>query len=112
MNKKGNAMMNFALYQLPETSTKIRDLYFLSPSEIKEISDEYELVATGQADSLSEVFSIGNGQFPRGHRGGWMKSVQPRRSVSVGDIIHDLDTDCMHVVARYGFDRIVMKESV
>ena len=104
-------MMNFALYQLPETSTKIRDLYFLSPSEIEEISDEYELVATGQADSLDEVFSMGNGQ-PSGHRGGCMKSVQPRHSVSVGDIIHDLDTDCMHVVARYGFDRIVMKESV
>jgi hypothetical protein len=111
MNKKGNAMMNFALYQLPETSSSIRDLYFLKPSEIEAISDEYELVAIGQADSLSEVFSMGNGQ-PSGHRGGCMKSLQPRRSVSVGDIIHDLDTDCVHVVARYGFDRIVMKESV
>ena len=103
-------MMNFAVYQLPEDSSSIRDLYFLKPSEIEAISDEYELVAIGQADSLDEVFSLGNGQ-PSGHRGGWMRSEKwPRRSVSVGDIIHDLDTDCTHVVERYGFARIVMKE--
>lgn len=101
--------MNFAVYQLPETSASIRDLYFLKPAEIEAISDEYELVAIGQADSLSEVFSLGNGQ-PSGHRGGWMRSEKPRRSVSVGDIIHDLDTDCTHVVERYGFARIMMKE--
>lgn len=111
MNEKGNKMMHFAVYQLPETSTSIRDLYFLKASEIEAISGEYELVATGQADSLNEVFDMGNGQAP-GHRGGCMKSVQPMHSISVGDIIHNLDTDTAHVVAKYGFEEIVMKESV
>lgn len=109
-NTKGTNMMNFAVYQLPETSAFIRDMYFLKADEIAAISDEYELVATGQADSLNEVFSMGNGQAS-GHRGGCMRSVQPRRSVSVGDIIHNLETDETHVVARFGFEKITMKEA-
>lgn len=107
---KGTKMMNFAVYQLPETSAFIRDMYFLKADEIAAISDEYELVATGQADSLNEVFSMGNGQAP-GHRGGCMKSVQPMRSVSVGDIIHNLTTDETFIVARFGFEKINMMEA-
>jgi hypothetical protein len=31
-------------------------------------------------------------------------------SVSVGDIVHNLDTDETFVVARFGFEKITMKE--
>jgi hypothetical protein len=38
-------MKRFALFQLPEESKFIRDLYFMSAKEIAEISDEYRMVA-------------------------------------------------------------------
>lgn len=111
MNEKGNTVMNqYAVYQLPEGSKFIRDLYFMSAKEIAEISDEYEFVARIDARSLDEVFRIGN--FVCLEDETLRQVFGSMHSISVGDIIHNLDTDTAHVVAKYGFEEINMKESV
>ena len=111
MNEKGNAMMNqYAVYQLPEESKFIRDLYFMKSDEIEKISDEYEFVARIDARSLDEVFRIGNFVCPEDDT--LRTVIGSMHSISVGDIIHNLDTDETYVVARYGFEPITMKESV
>jgi hypothetical protein len=106
MNKKGNEMTKYAIYQLPETHAMIRDMYFLKPAEIEAISDEYELVGTTEAADLNGVFF--NGNVDRDS----ITVLGDMHSISVGDIIHDLDVDAMFVVERYGFARIMMKEAV
>jgi len=103
-------MSAYAVYQLPEDNAMIRELSFLKPSEVEAISDEFELVARIDARSLDEVFRIGN--FVSEEDESLREVVGTMRSISVGDIIHDLDTDCVHVVERYGFARIMMKEAV
>jgi hypothetical protein len=111
MNEKGNKMMNqYAVYQLPEDSPYIRDMYFMKSDEIEKISDGYELVARIDARSLDQVFRIGNFVCPEDDT---LRQVfGSMRSISVGDIIHNLDTDETFVVAKYGFDPITMKEDV
>lgn len=103
-------MMNFAIYQLPEGNANIRDLYFMTISEIEEISDQYEVVARITARSKDEAFRIGN--FICEEDATKIEVVGEMRSISVGDIIHDLDTDETHVVGRIGFSQIMMKEAV
>ena len=53
-------MKRFAVFQLPEESKFIRDLYFMSAKEIAEISDEYRMVALVNAKTLDDVFTVGN----------------------------------------------------
>ena len=103
-------MNQYAVYQLPEGSKFIRDLYFMNAKEIAEISDEYEFVARIDARSLDEVFRIGN--FVCLEDETLRQVFGSMHSISVGDIIHNLDTDTAHVVAKYGFEEINMKESV
>jgi hypothetical protein len=111
MIKKGNEMTKYTVYQLPETSSSIRDLYFLKPAEIEAISDEYELVATVTAKSLEDVFHLGNFMgCDLDDNESKIEIHGPMHSVSVGDIIHNLDTDETFVVARFGFEKITMKE--
>jgi len=99
----------FAVYQLSDENPKIRDMYFMTSEEIAEISDEYDLVARIDGRSLDEVFRIGNFVCPEDDT---LRQVfGSMRSISVGDIIHNLDTDETFVVAKYGFDEINMKES-
>jgi hypothetical protein len=106
-NKKGNQMNRYAIFQLSDENPKIRDMYFLNSSEIEEISDEYELVGIIRAKNLEQAFTIGNV---------WAKDrieiVGDMRSVSVGDIIQNMETDETHVVDRIGFVKINMKEVV
>ena len=106
-NKKGKEMSKskFAVYQIPEDNPKIRDMYFMNPLEIEAISDEYELVGLIEASDLEQAFTIGNI---------WAKNkievVGDMRSVSVGDIIENLETGVTHVVDNIGFVKINMKE--
>ena len=100
-------MKRFALFQLPEESKFIRDLYFMSAKEIAEISDEYRMVALVNAKTLDDVFTVGN-VGPESK----IERVEPMHSVSVGDIIKDVIDDKTFVVAKYGFEEINMKESV
>ena len=103
-------MNQYAVYQLPEDNQYIRDVYFMTPDEIEKISDGYEFVARIDGRSLDDVFRIGNFVCPEDET---LRQVfGDMRSVSVGDIIHNLDTDETYVVAKYGFEPIVMKESV
>ena len=107
MIDKDIQMKRFAVFQLPEESKFIRDLYFMSAKEIAEISDEYHMVALVNAKTLDDVFTVGN-VGPESK----IERVEPMHSVSVGDIIQDVIDDKTFVVAKYGFEEINMKESV
>ena len=102
-------MQRYAVYQLPFENPKIRDLSFMDPFEIEAISDEFEVVATVDARSLEEVFRIGN--FVSEADSTLIEVVGEMHSISVGDIIHNLETDETHVVARFGFEKINMMEA-
>jgi hypothetical protein len=100
-------MKRFALFQLPEESKFIRELYFMSAEEIGQISDEYRMVALIDGKTLDDVFTIGNiGPESK------IERVEPMHSVSVGDIIQDVIDNKTYVVANYGFEEIDMKEVV
>jgi len=103
-NENKGTKMNYALYQVPFENDLIRDIRFMNPLQIEEVSDQFELVATVEADSLDQVFHYGNMKRSKFNVVGEMVSV------SVGDIIHNLDTDETHVVDNYGFIKITMKE--
>lgn len=98
-------MSKYAIYQLPDSNPKIRDLYFMEKNEIEKISDEYELVGIIEANDFEQAFTIGNI---------WAEDkievVGDMRSVSVGDILENLTTGVTMVVERYGFSEIVMRE--
>jgi hypothetical protein len=100
-------MKRFALFQLPEESKFIRDLYFMDSNEIAAISDEYRMVALIDGKTLDDVFTIGN-IGPESS----IERVESMHSVSVGDIIQDVIDDKTFVVAKYGFEEIDMKEVV
>lgn len=96
----------FAVYQLDFDDFRMRDMYFMSAKEIEAISDDYELVATIDANELEQAFTVGNiGPEARINR------VAPMRSVSVGDILEDLTSGKTYVVAKFGFEEIAMKEA-
>ncbi len=103
-------MVQYAIYQLPEDHANIRDLYFLNALEIQEISDQFEVVARIDARSLDDAFRIGN--FVCEEDATKIEVVGDMRSISTGDIIHNLDTDETHVVDRFGYIKINMKETV
>jgi len=97
-------MTKFALYQIPFENDLIRDIGFMNPLEIEAVSDQYELVGTVEAEDLDEVFFFGNMKREEFTLHGEMVSV------SVGDIIHNLETDETFVVQNYGFAKLNMKE--
>ena len=99
-------MNTYALYQIPFENDLIRDIRFMNPLEIEAVSDQFELVATVEADSLDQVFHFGNMQRSKFNIVGEMVSV------SVGDIIENLETGETHVVDNIGFVKINMKEAV
>ena len=103
-------MKKFAIYQLPEDNAKIRDLSFLNCDEIAEFSDEFELVGTIDANNINDVFRKGNGMCTEEEFGD-VHSFDTMHSVSVGDIILDIEEDRYLVVARFGFEPIDMKEA-
>jgi hypothetical protein len=111
MNKEGNKMTKYAVYQLPFEHKNARDLTFMAALEIEEISDQFELVAHIDASSFDDVFRISNccGEDPKLET--LIDRAEPMHSVSVGDILHDLETDETVVVANYGFAKIYMKEA-
>jgi hypothetical protein len=107
---KEKVMKEFAVYQLPESNPKIRDMYFMKSHEIEAMSDEYEFVAAVKANTLDEVFRIGNFVVEEDRNS--IAIMGEMHSISVGDIIQNVYTGETWVVAPYGFDPIDMKESV
>lgn len=103
-------MTRFAVYQLPFENPMIRELSFLNCDEVAEISDQFELVARVDARSLDQVFRIGN--FVCKEDETLIQILGEMHSISVGDIIQDMDEDRYFVVARFGFEPIEMKEAV
>ena len=101
-------LKKYAIYQLPFENEHTRDLSFMEASEIEAISDQYEFVAIIEAASLENVFLISNsGEYET-----LVERVQPMHSLSVGDIVHNLETDETFVVGSYGWWKINMKEAV
>ena len=100
----------YMIYQLPFDNENSRDLYFMEPNQIEEISDQFELVARVDARSMDEVFRIAN--FVCQEDESLIEIVGKMHSLSVGDIVHNLDTDETFVCANYGWNKINMKESV
>jgi hypothetical protein len=109
---KETTMTTYAIYQIPEDTPMnlIRDISFFTPAEVEAVSDQHEFVGTIEAKNLNQVFRIGNFECT-GDELDQVKSLPTMRSVSVGDIIHNLETDETHVVARFGFEKITMKEA-
>lgn len=103
-------MKEFAVYQLPSDHAKMRDMYFMKSDEIEALSDEYEFVAAVKAETLDDVFRIGNFVVEEDRNS--IAVIGKMRSISVGDIILNVYTDEAWVVAAYGFDPINMKEAV
>lgn len=113
MNKKGNTvskMQTYLIYQLPFENENTRDLSFMTPAEIESISDQFELVARVDARSLDTVFRIAN--FVSEEDESLIEVVGEMHSLSVGDIVVNLDTDESFVCLNYGWKKIAMKESV
>lgn len=102
---KGTKMSTFAVYQVPFENDLIRDIRFMDPLEIEAVSDQYELVGTVEAKNPEEVFHFGNIEREK------FTVVGEMVSVSVGDIIHNITTNETFVVARFGFEKINMKEA-
>jgi deferrochelatase/peroxidase EfeB len=109
MNEKGT-VMKYAIYQLPFENQNSRDLYFMNAKQIEEISDQFEMVAHVEARTMDEVFRIAN--FICESDADLIEVVGKMHSLSVGDIVHNLETDETFVVASFGFDKIDMKECV
>lgn len=101
-------MNQYAIYQLSDENPKIRDMYFMNAKEVEAISDEYDFVAAIKANTLDQVFRIGN--FICEDDAQFRAVIGQMRSISVGDIIHCLETGKTVVVARFGFEEINMKE--
>lgn len=66
--------------------------------------DVYDLAAFIHADDLNQVFEYGNVGGPEGS----VKPFARMRSVSVGDLIWCTEDKAMHVVARVGFEKVVL----
>ncbi len=103
-------MSTYLVYQLPFENENSRDLYFMNEIQIEEISDQFELVARVDARSMDEVFRIAN--FVCEEDASLIEVVGKMHSLSVGDIVCNLDTDESFVCASFGWKKINMKESV
>jgi hypothetical protein len=102
MNK---ATKTYAVYQVPFENDLIRDIRFMDPLEVEAVSDQFELVGTVEASGPEEVFYFGNMQRSKFTVLGEMVSV------SVGDIIEEIESGKTWVVDNIGFVLINMKEA-
>jgi hypothetical protein len=104
-------MNRYAIFQLSDDSSSFRDLYFMNTKQIEKISDEYEFVARIDARNLNEVFRIGNFVVEEDETLRDVR-VEGMRSISVGDIVQNIDDDKCFVCLRNGWEEINMKECV
>ena len=85
------------------------DIMFRPTKELVEsLSMEYSTVALVDATSLENVFLVGNSDQLETR----IQRFQEMRSISVGDVIHNLETDEMFYVDRVGFKPCELKEEV
>lgn len=103
-------MNSYLVFQLPFDNKNMRDMYFMNAKEIEAISDEYELVARIDARTADEAFRIGN--FVCEEDASLIEVVGDMHSISVGDILVNVTTGDEMIVAKFGFEKINMKESV
>lgn len=93
-------MKPFAVYQVSSDHELISDLMFRPTQDMVErLQEEYELVARIDANSLEHVYLVSNsGMFET-----LIERVAPMRSVSIGDVIYDIEADKYFCVDRCGF---------
>lgn len=102
----------FAIYQLPFENANSRELTFMSVKQVESISDQFELVAIIEARSRDHAFYISNCSGMEPELETLIDRIQPMHSMSVGDIVHDLETDECFLVRPVGWAKITMKEFV
>lgn len=103
-------MKSYLVFQLPFEHSLKRDLPLMEAFQIEELSDEYVVVARITARTADEAFRIGN--FVCEEDKDLIEIVGEMHSISVGDILVDLERDQAMVVADFGFTEITMKEWV
>jgi hypothetical protein len=93
----------FAIYQIRNSSIRRNsDVTFKpTPELVAAHAEDYKLVAHIDSwnGSLDNVFLIGNS----GEHEDLIDRKAPMHSISVGDVIKDLETGRLSVVDRYGF---------
>ena len=101
-------MTRYCVLQIQEDDVlRNTEIMFRPTRELVEsLSMEYATVAAIDARSLDEVYLIGNcGMYETK-----IERFQEMRSISVGDVIHNLETDEMFYVDRVGFMPCELKE--
>lgn len=111
--------MQYAVYQLHLSRRQIHDINtdgwekappnfmdikagYAKPEQYREAFPEYSHVCDIDAFSLNDVFEVGNiGPVERIHQ-----TETPMSSISVGDLIHAVETDRWYAVAPVGFEHI------
>jgi len=81
----------------------LKSKFIEQSSEVtKELMNEYDIVATVKASDLEDVFTAGNIEQER------LVRLNQMHSVSVGDIIHDVESNGWYLVAPFGFEEIIV----
>lgn len=112
-------MPSYLLYQIKLNTQQIqtqvfRDIKFdtmmLRDGEAQKPVDAacalnlYKLVALIAADNLEEAFSVGNG-YPNSRRSR-IEKFRPSSSVSVGDVLIDIEAEKAYACCSYGWQQI------
>lgn len=99
VNKHGREA---AIKQYPEYQTRMEVMFYGSEGFLSWMSEYYDAVCDVDADSLDQVFEIGN-IGPEC----LITRKKPMHSVSVGDIIRCNRTGTFHMVDGYGFTQLL-----
>ena len=104
-------MTRYCVLQIQEDDVlRNTEIMFRPTRELVEsLSMEYATVAAIDARSLDEVYLIGNCGMHDMYET-LIERFQEMRSISVGDVIHNLETDEMFYVDRVGFMPCELKE--
>tara|TARA_R110000803_G_C11805745_1_gene299990 strand:- start:101 stop:457 length:357 start_codon:yes stop_codon:yes gene_type:complete len=109
LDKLERAIVNFKGHEALDKQVRKRNMDFAENHEMEKLVNEswnagdYDYVADITADTLNQVFHIGNMDIPR-EENMHINDKAGMYSVSIGDII---ETDeAKHVVASYGFIKI------
>lgn len=113
LTERGNQMKfkQFAVYQLPFENHHSRDISFMSQKEVEAITDHFEMVAVIEAHTRDHAFYISNSSSEEPGLESLINRITPKmHSMSVGDIVHDLETGECFLVRPVGWAKITMKE--
>jgi hypothetical protein len=96
-------MKIYEVYQMPSDHPRYRDLFFMDASEVEGLTDAYDKVCLVDARSLEDVFCICNGQGVESGFETLIHRYAPMRSLSVGDIVRDTESNTTYLCAPIGW---------